>query len=211
MEAIFVLVMLMAIVGAVPLLMLAAYYAQTPCPGCERRGTVGWLNAKKNGGPDLRYGTNYRVCRACGWTSIDAKLAEIQADFQQRLDRIRAAAEAECAQEAAESAERGVVWLLKFIALADRRFADGERQAIEEQIRRLFPRERHAKLMSWAAELKADSSADLNTHLSNFAALPSDDRAGLYRDLEAMATADGKATKAEKDRLKQIHGALGLS
>jgi hypothetical protein len=43
------------------------HYSKSPCPGCARRwaGTA-WDHVRKDGGPDLRFKSNYLRCSACG-------------------------------------------------------------------------------------------------------------------------------------------------
>jgi hypothetical protein len=43
------------------------YYSRGPCSGCGRRWAgVAWDHSRKDGGPDLRYKSNYQRCCACG-------------------------------------------------------------------------------------------------------------------------------------------------
>ena len=49
----------------------AFYYSRPPCFSCGRRWAGDhWLHIRKDGGPDLRYKPNYRVCNACGQMSL---------------------------------------------------------------------------------------------------------------------------------------------
>lgn len=54
--------------GAIVLTIFAAlaWVMREKCPHCEKRGTVGWVHRRTDGGPDRRYKHNFRRCSACG-------------------------------------------------------------------------------------------------------------------------------------------------
>ena len=55
------------LIGLGLLIALAAYFSQTPCPGCKKRGTMKWDKERKDGGPDRRFKENEKRCTACGY------------------------------------------------------------------------------------------------------------------------------------------------
>ncbi len=217
------------IVGAI-VLGVMIYLAMEPCPSCGRRGTVRWQHQRKRGGPDRRYSNNHQFCTACNWTTAppppDPRV--IEREFQEQRERerqrrleleqqrekerqaIAAAEEKERRRVEEEATERTIVWLLKYIAKADRRNAEGEQQFLVEQIHALFPPERHARIERWADALKVDSAADYDAMVGRLRGLPLERRQGIYGSLSAMAEADGKATKAELTRLAKLRQELGL-
>lgn len=225
--AIFFVVVLVACVAAA----LFVHLSRAPCPSCGRRGTVRWLQPRRDGGPDRRYSTNYRLC-SCGWSEGEvqretvvaqhlaeahrlARAAEEMRDRRQQAReaerrRCTEAVEAEQRRVELEAEERAIIWLLKYIAKADRRNAEGEAQELQRQIDRLFPEGRREIVARWAAELRVDSTDDLHRAIDRLRGLPLDGRAEIYAALETMSVADGKATKSETTRLARIRSALGL-
>ncbi|MEQ8454934.1 MAG: TerB family tellurite resistance protein [Sandaracinaceae bacterium] len=225
--AIFFVVALVACMAAA----LFVHLSREPCPSCGRRGTVRWVHARRDGGPDRRYSTNFRLC-GCGWSEgqeqLEAVVAQRLADAHQlaraaeelRERRQRSheaerrrraeAVEAEQRMVELEAEERAIIWLLKHIAKADRRNAEGEAQELQRQIDRLFPAERRDTVARWAAELRVDSTDDLHRAIDRLRDLPLVGRAEIYAALETMSVADGKATKSETTRLARIRSALGL-
>lgn len=223
MEAIVIFVVALGLLG------LCLFLAMEQCPSCARRGTVRWLHSRVNGGPDRRYATNYRFCTNCNWSeapapdpsAAEARLREARQRAEAMLaaaEEARAVAEAERAAAAEaedqlveeEATERVIVWLLKYIAVADRRHAAGEKQLLAEQIRALFPPERHSKVELWADRMRPDSASDYDLFMTHLRGLPIERRQGIYESLLAMADADGKATKSELIRLAKARKDLGL-
>lgn len=119
---------------------------------------------------------------------------------------------AKAARERAELEEapaKAFVWLLKYIAVADRSFSEGERQFILLQMREIFPAHRIHAASVWMEQVKPDPYY-LDAVLAAFVKSPLENRQNLMRALEAVAMADGKTTKAEKERLMVIRERLGV-
>ncbi len=65
------------ILAAVALAVFAvAHLLQEECPSCRARGTIGWKHARADGGPDGRFKSNFRYCRACN--AKDPFLVEVR-------------------------------------------------------------------------------------------------------------------------------------
>lgn len=204
-----------ALIGTLLLGLLIAGLAQKPpCPGCKARGTVSWLHPNKNGGQDGRFKINYQECSACEWVSPwEAErrqtMIKITHNLNEAFEKAIASLKEEAKIQEGESFSRAFVWLLKYIALADRRFTEGERQMIISHVKRTFPQERVETLTEWAETLSPDPF-HLSEKLAFFKEASEADREGLLQALSDMATADGKATKGEMTRIAEIRKGLGL-
>lgn len=182
------------------------------CPGCERKGTLRWLHQRNGGKPDGRYKNNYQICSRCGWVSpreAERRSAAEAADRQAQADRQR---EAEMLQQeailwASEAPHRAFLWILKYVAMADRRFMEGERQAIFSIVKKIYPQERQSKALRWVEDLSPDPF-NLTEMLTIFQGASEDERKDLLRILNDMATADGKATKTELARINEVRKVL---
>lgn len=188
-----------------PLIAILVYASMTPCPSCGSRGSVSWRYAKKGGGPDLRYSDNAQQCSSCGWASD----AEDKAAALDAAHRALATAEAHLASLVARSeAERadlpvhGFIQLAKYVAAGDRRIQNSERAAVLRAVEALFPgRLKEDRVGAWFEGIQPDAN-----RLEEWVAALRDDGSlpAALVALGQLAEADGKATKSEKDRLRQI-------
>lgn len=176
-----------------------------PCPGCGARGTLRWRHVTRNGRPDLRFRDNPQTCRTCGWDSY-APLREALEAARVELARITQRIEAERADVPVQS----LIHLLKYIALADRRFGEAERNAIVRAVMTLAPgRLTEERALHWVTASEPEA-ARLGEYVAPFAGEPEELRARLLGVLQDVAVADGKATKSERERILAVKAALGL-
>jgi len=194
---------------------LVIHYSMTPCPSCERRGSLWWLHQKKGGGPDRRYKANYQLCRSCGWTELDELLADVEAREQKRHRHPARGVTGEAASEArlleAEQVERSVIWVLKYLARAEHRLAEGEKQRLFDVVEKLIPVKRQLDLWARADPLGVDSLPELEKNIAVLADLSKTERRQYYGMMETMAAMDGEATESEEARLKIIRERMGLA
>lgn len=112
-------------------------------------------------------------------------------------------------QEEKEVPHKLVLWLFKYIATADRRFSEGEQDMVSGYIRANFALDREAHISKWVKELSIEP-LKLESILAPFKDASEEVRKNLFQSLQEMSVADGKATKAEKERLLLIQRHLGL-
>ncbi len=189
------------------------------CPQCGKSESVSlghtdtprYLYTRADGTPDQRYKRNPRTdtywqC-LCGWLDPNeiARREGIVVAQREREEAEKRRKE----QEEQEAPAKAVVWLLKYVASADRKFMEGERQAIIRLVRDLFPDHREAAIAQWAEELAPDPF-HLQEKLAMFGDSDASTKKVLLELCTEMTSADGKATKAEKARLDEIRKGLGL-
>jgi len=196
-------------------ILASVYLNQPQCPSCQQRGTVKWIHQRKDGRADQRFNDNYQTCSACGWVSE----WEQQRQFQEASERERAHKKQKLAKEYAENQRklttleavpRSCVWLLKYVALADRRYKPEESKLIAEHVSYMFHELRQEEALAWADSLKPVVNDFLPT-LATVREQGVEISASLMLAIEELANADGKATPAEIQRIDMIRTGLGLT
>lgn len=195
-----------------------------------------WANVNKDGSPDRRFANNRRlpVCRYGELTlsSASGLLEQYQFSLPNAADQLVAALrEAGATVEGELDTETdggavtpppdeatgldlrtvALVAAYRYVAAADRKFSDAEREAIRGLLREEFSGR------AWVEAGQVDSVIDAVSPDTGPQAianvLAQDDletRHRLMHRLESLTTADGKATPKEKQRLAEIRAALGL-
>ncbi|MBL8678795.1 MAG: TerB family tellurite resistance protein [Myxococcales bacterium] len=102
---------------------------------------------------------------------------------------------------------RAMVDLLRFVALADRRFTSDEETQIILQVSRVanVSLDRAATLVVAASD---DRKVDIDATLTVVRAMTVTQRAALLEAARTLASIDGRATPKERERLALIEGAL---
>jgi hypothetical protein len=202
--------------GLLVVLPVLVYFGQERCPQCQERGTIRWRHQARRGGPDRRYRDNPRECRRCGYVSGQevvspptgpAARAPIVADTMAALQRL-------IDQNLAEAGDLPVqhlIRLLKYVAIADRRFRDEERRTIIAAVATFFPGRLPDERVAYWLDLWDPEHDKLAGYVEPFLTGPPELREALVAAIEAVAVADGKATKSERERIAAIRAALGLA
>lgn len=101
--------------------------------------------------------------------------------------------------------------LLKYVAVADRKFTPEERTAIRSAMLEAFPGDPwvHANVDS-LIDLVTPRAADLPVYLGYFTPFGLEQRKRLFEAASSIAMADGRATPKERERLEELRVGLGL-
>lgn len=181
-------------------LAVAMYASQTVCPGCQARGSLRWRHVTRKGRPDARYRDNPWECGRCGWRQVPPEGEAALSRARELVDRALA--------EAGDLPVQHLIRLLKFVAVADRRFPDTERRAIAAAVTKAFPGRLSEERVLYWLEIWDPDPAELDAYVAPFRE-PPELRDALLDAIEAVAVADGKATKSERERIAAIRSALG--
>jgi uncharacterized tellurite resistance protein B-like protein len=113
--------------------------------------------------------------------------------------------------EAGDLPVQQLIRLLKYVAVADRRFQESEQCRIHVAVATLFPDRLPKERVAYWLDLWDPEHDRLADYVEPFLAGPPELREALVAAIEAVAVADGKATKSERERIAAIRAALGLA
>lgn len=188
------------VIVALLCLPLGAYLMKPKCPQCGAR-------ALRQETPEERGAPAYTRCGACDW--VDADEAVRRAAKAQEEAARRAKIEAESRRHKEQAPARSILWLLRYVAMADQELHAAERAFFIKQVKLHFPEERDDNLNRWLDDSPPNPSL-LSHMLDPFRDQKPHLRQGILRTIEEMANADGRILPIERERVEEIRRGLGL-
>lgn len=192
-----VVVVVIAVLLCLP---VGAWWMRPKCPKCGARSL-------RQETPEARGAAAYTLCGACGWVD-EAEAARREAKAQEERDR-RAKIEAEAKRHKEQAPARSILWLLRYVAMADQELHPTERELFFKQVKLHFPEERDENLRRWLDDSPSESRL-LPHMLEPFRDQKPHLRQGILRTIEEMANADGRVLPIERERVEEIRRGLGL-
>ncbi len=189
-----------AVVSVLIAVPLAIWLMRPKCPGCGRR-TLRTVT------PEERGAAVFQGCSSCDW--IDAEEQGRRAKKISEEQERRAKIDEEARRHKEQAPARSILWLLRYVAMADQELHPAERQFFIKHVKMHFPEEKEENLERWIQDLPPDPR-QLSFMLEPFREQKVHLRQSILRTIEEMANADGKVLPIERERVEEVRRGLGL-
>lgn len=179
---------------------LALWLMRPKCPQCGRR-TLSTVTPEERGAPA------FQGCSSCTW--VDAEEQGRRAKKISEEQERRAKIDEESRRHKEQAPARSILWLLRYVAMADQELHAAEKQFFFKHVKMHFPEEKEENLERWIQDLPPDSR-QLSFMLEPFREQKVHLRQSILRTIEEMANADGKVLPIERERVEEVRRGLGL-